>query len=416
MDRLYPYTRRLVERARLQRRAVAIALICVMAPLAAFVFAGKTGMVANALPDSAPALPILASAPTGRAEAAPRPVYRYSVVPGGVAGPTELARVIRTDKVVAAHYASFKLDQARAVTVTTPRAVHVSYRKGDQVYWTSKKVMLARGETLISDGTHAMRARCANRISDVAMLPVEAQEPPAEVLDSVEEQPASVEGEDEALLLVNADADADEGAHYSHYSHQLGHSAQSMQQAAPAASDTRLVLPGVAATTLTRTGWSGSPISIVRPELSVPARPDSIPVPVPVPLSVPAIADTTPVSAVPTPVPGNVVVVPPSAAPARNGKDGDLPRPPRPAAPVPIPAPVPGPTPIPGGGKPPVPFIPQPGLTPPLPPTGTGTEEPQATPVPEPGSGWLAGAALAAMLVLRRRQLALAPRAGAGRK
>lgn len=114
-----------------------------------------------------------------------RRVYRYSIIPGGVSGRDELARVIKTDQVVAAHYASFDVDKAVNVKVSKPRAVYVSYRKGDQVYWTSRKLMLVEGETLLSDGRNEMRARCANRISDEPQLPVEVNEPSAEELDSV---------------------------------------------------------------------------------------------------------------------------------------------------------------------------------------------------------------------------------------
>ncbi|TXF98094.1 PEP-CTERM sorting domain-containing protein [Massilia arenae] len=117
-------------------------------------------------------------------QGAARRIYPFSIIPGGVADKDELARVIRTDAVVAAHYAGFDVANARAVTVTAPRAVYVSYRKGDQVYWTKKKLMLAPGETLLTDGKNEMRARCANRISDVPMYPVEAHGPTESELDS----------------------------------------------------------------------------------------------------------------------------------------------------------------------------------------------------------------------------------------
>jgi len=115
---------------------------------------------------------------------AARRIYPFSIIPGGVADRDELARVIRTDAVVAAHYAGFDVANARAVTVTAPRAVYVSYRKGERVYWTKKKLMLAPGETLLTDGRNEMRARCANRISDVPMYPVEANGPTESELDS----------------------------------------------------------------------------------------------------------------------------------------------------------------------------------------------------------------------------------------
>jgi hypothetical protein len=117
-------------------------------------------------------------------------VYRYSVVPGGAFDRAELAHVVRTDKVVAAHYADFDVERARPVPVSAPRAVYVSYRKGDKIYWTSKKVTLQAGETLLTDGLNEMRARCANRISDLPRFPVEQNAPDPGTLDLlVNEEP-----------------------------------------------------------------------------------------------------------------------------------------------------------------------------------------------------------------------------------
>lgn len=135
--------------------------------------------------DTAPAAQAVASAPVAPvATATARRIYKYSVIPGGVYGRDELLRVLKTDQVVAAHYASFNANVASEVTVTKPRAVYVSYRKGDKIYWTSKKVMLVEGETLLSDGQSEIRARCGNRISDVPQFPVELKGPTVEELDS----------------------------------------------------------------------------------------------------------------------------------------------------------------------------------------------------------------------------------------
>jgi hypothetical protein len=113
-----------------------------------------------------------------------RRVYKFSVVPGGVTSRSDLVHMIRTDKVVAEHYAGFAVDKASLQIVDKPRAVHVSYRKGDKVYWTANKVMLARGETVLSDGHNLIRTRCGNRISDTPQLPVEANGPGEDTLDS----------------------------------------------------------------------------------------------------------------------------------------------------------------------------------------------------------------------------------------
>ncbi|MEG0041814.1 MAG: hypothetical protein RR763_09055, partial [Massilia sp.] len=144
------------------------------------------GPASNATPVAgAPAHALSATPPTAQQTAAARRIYRHSVVPGGVADKVELAQILRSDRLVAAHYASFNVGNARAVTVTAPRAVYVSYRKNDQIYWTSKKVMLEKGETLLTDGEHEIRARCANRISDVPQYPVEPHGPTEAELDTV---------------------------------------------------------------------------------------------------------------------------------------------------------------------------------------------------------------------------------------
>ncbi|EEF22102.1 conserved hypothetical protein, partial [Ricinus communis] len=113
-----------------------------------------------------------------------RRVYPYSIVPGGLADRRELTRAIVVDKVVAEHYAAFQTDKATLKTVDKPRAVYVSYRKGDKVFWTAKKLHLAEGESLLSDGQNEIRTRCGNRISDVPQLPVEAKGPSEEELDA----------------------------------------------------------------------------------------------------------------------------------------------------------------------------------------------------------------------------------------
>jgi hypothetical protein len=124
-------------------------------------------------------------APVARIAApAGRQVYPFSIVPGGVLSREELVHVVNTDSVVAEHYAGFNVDAARVVKVTKPRAVYVSYRKGNEIYWTSKKLMLAQGETLLTDGVNELRTRCGNRISESPQSPVATDEPTSEVMDS----------------------------------------------------------------------------------------------------------------------------------------------------------------------------------------------------------------------------------------
>jgi hypothetical protein len=112
-----------------------------------------------------------------------RVVYPYSVIPGGVRSREELAASMSRDSVIAAHYADFKVSQARMVKADQPLLMHVSYRMQDQVYWTSKKVEIPEGETLITDGDEIARARCGNRVSAVPVEPISEEEPIIEIFD-----------------------------------------------------------------------------------------------------------------------------------------------------------------------------------------------------------------------------------------
>lgn len=106
-----------------------------------------------------------------------RPVYPYSVVPGGVHDPKELERVFERDPVVASHYRNFDFRRARVVQLTQDKTVYVSYRIAGRVYWTTKKVLLRRGEKVITDGKMTLRTRCGNQVSETARQEVSPHEP-----------------------------------------------------------------------------------------------------------------------------------------------------------------------------------------------------------------------------------------------
>lgn len=204
MDRSYPSALRIKQRLQFRRRVAAATITVISACALAFAMGPDPAAVpAPAAPVSvSPAVP--AAQPAAVAAPAARRVYRYSVVPGGALDRAELAHIIAGDKLVAAHYADFKVDAARpvTVTVTAARAVYVSYRKDGHIYWTAKKVMLQPGETLLTDGSNEMRARCANRISDVPRFPVEKQPPPIETLDKFGGGPDD-DGEGSSIAFVS---------------------------------------------------------------------------------------------------------------------------------------------------------------------------------------------------------------------
>jgi len=200
MDYRSAYIRRSRKDSRLEQRLAAAGLLGVVACAAVYALAMRESappvVAAQAHAPAAVATPapaVLRTAAQVRTKKTRR-VYPYSIVPSGVLNRQELTHAVVVDKVVAEHYAAFEADKATVRTVTKPRGVYVSYRKGDKVFWTAKKLQLAEGETLLSDGQNEIRTRCGNRISDVPRLPVEANGPGAEELDASVEEVEDDEG------------------------------------------------------------------------------------------------------------------------------------------------------------------------------------------------------------------------------
>ena len=125
-----------------------------------------------------------------------RPIFNGSVVPGGVYSPAELRAAIDRDAVVAAHYRDVRLDEMQAVTLTTGRSAYVSYRKGDRIHWTRERIWLKAGETVLTDGTTTIRARCGNCVSDVKNESGSAVEPAQGELDEFVVPPTADTGVD----------------------------------------------------------------------------------------------------------------------------------------------------------------------------------------------------------------------------
>jgi hypothetical protein len=112
-----------------------------------------------------------------------RPVYPYSIVAGGVEDASELKWVAEHDPIVAAHYAGFDYARARVVRLELAKTVYLSYRIGNHVYWTRRRVTLRKGEKLITDGKMTGRTRCANRVEEAPQQQASAAEPPARRFD-----------------------------------------------------------------------------------------------------------------------------------------------------------------------------------------------------------------------------------------
>jgi hypothetical protein len=118
-----------------------------------------------------------------------RKVYPYSIIEGGASTVDELKEAIASDPVVAEHFARFDLSKTRVETLAAPRLTHVSYRQGNDVFWTRKKVVIPAGETVLTDGKNIARTRCGNCLSETPG-PVSAMEPAAAVLDTPISVPA----------------------------------------------------------------------------------------------------------------------------------------------------------------------------------------------------------------------------------
>ena len=144
--------------------------------------------------DRSPSLSVLA----GPQSAAIQPrnrrlVYPYSVIPGGVSSADELREAAAHDATVAQHYAGFDYKRARVIEVDRPRLVYLSYRRGTQVYWSSKQASLRPGEKLITDGKITARTRCGNQVSVLPQARTAPEEPLMAELDRPDAVASGVE-------------------------------------------------------------------------------------------------------------------------------------------------------------------------------------------------------------------------------
>ena len=118
--------------------------------------------------------------PDASARGLESPVYPYSIIPGGARSKEALQRSIESDPIVRAHYANFDLAATRIVRLTQPRLAYVSYRMGNEIYWTRRPLVLKAGETVLTDGRNYARTRCGNQLA--AAPPVVSDKEPSPAL------------------------------------------------------------------------------------------------------------------------------------------------------------------------------------------------------------------------------------------
>lgn len=110
-----------------------------------------------------------------------RPVYPYSVIPGGAYSQRELRISVSSDPVIASHYKGFDVARAVLLKTTAPMLRYVSYRQGYRIAWTKKVLRIPKGELVLSDGVSFARARCGNRLSASPVKPASEDGPDLEL-------------------------------------------------------------------------------------------------------------------------------------------------------------------------------------------------------------------------------------------
>jgi hypothetical protein len=122
-----------------------------------------------------------------------RALYPFSVIPGGVENVQELRKALARDPVAADHYAEFDLAKAHVIRLNHDWSLYVSYRMGDRIFWTSKKLQIHKDERVITDGVRNARTRCGNLLSAIPILPVSPREPSPAAMEAVAPPEIAVE-------------------------------------------------------------------------------------------------------------------------------------------------------------------------------------------------------------------------------
>jgi PEP-CTERM motif len=134
-----------------------------------------------------PSLQSVIPAPDTRAG---RTIYPYSLIPGGVRDSHELSESIAHDPVLAEHYRDIHPAAMFALRLTTDTEGYVSYRVGNQIYWTHHLVRIKKGELVLTDGNRMIRGRCGNQIVPAYLRPkgipttMDPLEPPSTVFET----------------------------------------------------------------------------------------------------------------------------------------------------------------------------------------------------------------------------------------
>ena len=183
-----------------RRRSRRHATVLTLVGMVSFVLVAGLSALSNVIADLRVAVvvelpappPIDIGAPARTPHLPERPVFRHSVVPGGVYTARDVEAAVSRDHTVAAHYSGIDPRKLRVETLAEDRVVYMSYRVGDDVFWTKQAVRLKQGETILTDGARSIRARCGNCIASAPMGPTTEDEPGEMEFDALTEDPGFV--------------------------------------------------------------------------------------------------------------------------------------------------------------------------------------------------------------------------------
>jgi hypothetical protein len=118
----------------------------------------------------------------GKAIAAVRPAYPFSLIWRGVASVEEFCQKTQEDALLRYYTRSFSCGDAYSMTYSHDVNVYVSFLQGGKIWWTRKPMLVRAGTGVITDGSRKFLMRCGNEFSWIPMVPSKDIPPP--VLDT----------------------------------------------------------------------------------------------------------------------------------------------------------------------------------------------------------------------------------------
>ncbi|MFZ0480266.1 MAG: hypothetical protein WAL71_14075 [Terriglobales bacterium] len=139
-------------------------LLGVMAVIAAALYANRERHRRADFVAAPVAVQVAAPAVAAKSHGKTRPVYQYSLVPGGLRSVREIRAALQ-DPVLAKGYGTLDFGKLHARRLTKDTCVFVQSRKNGSIFWTKHCIQIHAGEIIWTDGSHSLMARCGNLIA-----------------------------------------------------------------------------------------------------------------------------------------------------------------------------------------------------------------------------------------------------------